>query len=278
MNKEYLEVIVTGEREALDIVFALVNEVLLSEGVEEMDGQLKFYFRQSVFDEPLFASIVKDAGLSYTQSRIPEQNWNQLWEENFQPVAVDDFVYIRADFHPSKSEAFQHEIVITPKMSFGTGHHATTYMMLAQMRILNFEGKSVIDYGTGTGILAIMAVKLGAGAVIAIDYDDWCILNSRENFKRNHTPDITLTQTDTFPESGKFDLILANINRNIIVDNFCRMAAALTKGGVLVVSGLLVSDRDEMVAIASKYNMHVKEEMEKNNWICLAFTNQNNDF
>lgn len=272
MNKEYIEVIVTGEKDRLDLVFALVNEALSSEGVEELDNQLKFYFKQEAFNATLFASIVNGTGLSYTQSQLQEQNWNQLWEENFQPVAVEDFVYIRADFHPPASDNYMHEIVITPKMSFGTGHHATTYIMLARMRNLSFTGKSVIDFGTGTGILAIMAVKLGATDVTAIDYDDWCIVNSRENFERNQTPGILLTQADTFPAFRKFDIILANINRNIIVDNFDRMAIALTKGGMLVVSGLLESDRDEIVKLASQYHLVVKGEIHKNNWICLAFS------
>ncbi len=123
--------------------------------------------------------------LSFSKTIIEETNWNQVWESNFDPVIVDDFVAVRAHFHePIKN--VQHEIVITPKMSFGTGHHATTYMMMQQMRELDFAGKNVFDFGTGTGVLAILAEKLGAQKVIAIDNDDWSIENADENVKRNN--------------------------------------------------------------------------------------------
>lgn len=273
MNQTFAEVSISGAADQLEIANALISSSLSIEGVEETDGQLRFYFKKENFDEVEFKSLLSSITVSYSLSIVNDQNWNAVWEENFQPVVVDDFVYIRADFHAPATESFAHEIVITPKMSFGTGHHATTYMMLAAMRQYNFSNRSVIDFGSGTGILAIMAHKLLAAPITAIDYDDWCIENSKENFARNHTEAIQLVQADIFPAASSADIILANINRNIIVDNFERMTAALNENAVIILSGLLNTDKEEIVALAEKHELKMIHEMEKNNWICIAFRN-----
>ncbi|HEU4861999.1 MAG TPA: 50S ribosomal protein L11 methyltransferase, partial [Chitinophagaceae bacterium] len=155
------------------------------EGFEETDTTLDAFIGELRFDNSLLNEIAFKYQTSYTSEKIAETNWNQIWESNFQPVVVDEYVAIRADFHqPISTTKF--EIVITPKMSFGTGHHATTYMMMQQMRENDFANKNVFDFGTGTGVLSILAEKLGAKKVLAIDNDSWSIDNADENIQRNN--------------------------------------------------------------------------------------------
>jgi ribosomal protein L11 methyltransferase len=154
------------------------------EGFEEKDKSLDAFISQNNFDTTLLNEISFKYQAAYTLEKMAEINWNQVWESNFEPVIVDDYVAVRADFHkPITTTTF--EIVITPKMSFGTGHHATTYMMIELMRYVDFKGKSVLDFGTGTGILSILAEKSGATEVHAIDNDDWSITNAGENCTKN---------------------------------------------------------------------------------------------
>ncbi|MDE3254265.1 MAG: 50S ribosomal protein L11 methyltransferase, partial [Bacteroidota bacterium] len=154
------------------------------DGFEESADQLTAYIDLEHFEEKELNIILNKYDLKYSKSILNKQNWNQLWESNFEPVQVDDFVGVRADFHPPFVDV-QHELIITPKMSFGTGHHATTYLVMQLMRDLDFTGARVFDFGTGTGILAILAEKLGASRVLAVDNDDWCIRNAAENILVN---------------------------------------------------------------------------------------------
>ncbi len=241
------------------------------EGFEEGDFELKAYIPQSGFDKLLLHEIAYKYQLGFTEKVIPEKNWNAEWESHFQPVIIDDFVVIRADFHPS-SAGVKHEIIITPKMSFGTGHHASTLMMIRQMKEIDFTGKKVCDFGTGTGILAILAEKLDAAGIIAVDSDDWSIANAKENMEKNHCKKIKLLQQDSIPGEQSFDIILANINKNVILENFSAFAGHLCPGGTLVVSGLLSSDDAEILKNASFFSFKLVSKKENNNWICLRFS------
>src|SRR5215216_2233510 len=175
------------------------QEILISElseldaiGFEQTVEILLAYFDENNFESKEVHKVLSDFVFHLTS--IAKRNWNEVWESNFQPVIVDDFCAVRADFHePIKN--VQHEIIITPKMSFGTGHHATTYMMIEQMRQINFSNKKVFDFGTGTGILAILSKKLLASSVTAIDIDEWSIKNAEENFAKNNVNDIMLYQS-----------------------------------------------------------------------------------
>jgi ribosomal protein L11 methyltransferase len=207
-------------------------------GFEQTDESLKAYFPESDFAQDDIIAIVK--GYDYTRSEIAEQNWNAVWEQNFQPVIVDDFCAVRAHFHEPITTV-QHEIVITPKMSFGTGHHATTYMMLQQMQHIDFQNKSVFDFGTGTGILAILAEKLGALKITAIDVDDWSIENAGENFERNGCHRITVSLSSNLPNET-FDVVLANINRNVIIQYLAALMKIIGPNGLVLFSGLMVDD------------------------------------
>ena len=187
------------------------------------------------------------------------------------PRNIDDFVAIRAGFHQPIKEV-EHEIIITPKMSFGTGHHATTFMMIQQMKQIDFSGKTVLDFGTGTGVLAIVAEKLGAKKIIAIDNDDWSIENADENVKNNRCARIELRKADTASVNNDFDVVLANINKNIIFDNFSLLVKQLAPGGVILLSGLLAGDEDVVFRKSGEYSLHIIQTTVRDNWLCLKIS------
>ena len=244
-------------------------EGLNANGFEQTDNYLLAYFAENNFDSYEVIQVLQ--GYTYNVSTLEDQNWNKVWESNFQPVVVDDFCAIRADFHaPIPDVAF--DIVITPKMSFGTGHHATTYMMLQQMRNMDIAGKTVFDFGTGTGILAILAEKLGATSISAIDIDDWSIENARENIERNGCSKIRVELSSAIP-ARSFDIILANINRNVILHYLPALKKAMRRDGLLLLSGLLSADEKEIVEACRKEGLECIKQTEKNTWISLLFVN-----
>jgi ribosomal protein L11 methyltransferase len=249
------------------ILIAELNEAGY-EGFEEGDTELKAFIASDSFDKVVAGDIAKALGVSFSVSTIEETNWNEVWESNFQPVVVEDFVGLRAHFH-EPLQGVEHEIVITPKMSFGTGHHATTYMMMRQMKDINFNNKTVFDFGTGTGILAILADKLGARQVLAIDNDDWSIANSRENILQNNAAGIEIRKGDTAAVKGSFDIILANINKNVIMDNMADLKEQLAPEGVLLISGLLTIDEADIREKAGEVGFTIAQKLERHNWLCL---------
>ncbi|MBI5858790.1 MAG: 50S ribosomal protein L11 methyltransferase [Sphingobacteriales bacterium] len=241
------------------------------EGFDESENVLKAFIPEKNYDKELLKEIAFKYQLSFEEKIIPEQNWNAVWESNFQPVIIDDFVAIRADFHEPVKHV-QHEIIITPKMSFGTGHHASTELMMQQMRQVDFMDKSVFDFGTGTGILSILAEKLGADKVVAVDNDDWSIANAEENFHRNNCKRIQLLKADGLPDNQQFDIILANINKNVLLDNIRSLKSHLSANGSLLLSGLLTPDETDMLAETGKFSLILREKTSKDNWICLKFS------
>ncbi len=240
------------------------------DGFEEGED-LKAFIPSDNFDEAELVGITSAHKLSFKKTVIEETNWNALWESNFQPVIVDDFVAIRADFH-ERIKNVEHDILITPKMSFGTGHHATTYMMVQQMREIDLTGKTVLDFGTGTGVLAILAEKRGAKNIIAADNDDWSITNAEENIQKNNCSNIELKKTDNAEMAGHFDIILANINKNIILENLSSLVSQLSVKGTLLLSGLLEEDETDIAAAAGKYPLVFNGKTTDRGWICLRFT------
>ncbi|HMK16675.1 MAG TPA: 50S ribosomal protein L11 methyltransferase [Chitinophagaceae bacterium] len=242
------------------------------EGFEEKDSSLDAFINSKSFNTVILNEISFKYQTPYSKEKIAETNWNQVWESNFEPVIVNDYVAIRADFHkPITTTKF--EIVITPKMSFGTGHHATTYMMIELMKELDLNGRSVLDFGSGTGILAILAEKEGAKNIDAIDNDDWSISNAGENFKKNNCSKINLRKASNAVSEIRFDIILANINKNVIVENLPVLSELLNKGGQILLSGLLNEDKDEILSIATELRLNLKKELIRNNWIALQFDN-----
>ena len=234
---------------------------------EEVDNGFKAYipadaFNQEKLNEHL--SVFRDMfPFSYHADLVPQKNWNELWESNFEPITVADKIFVRATFHQSRAD-FPYEIIIDPKMAFGTGHHQTTSMMLELLLENNVAGKTVLDMGCGTGILAIMAVKLGAVTVTAIDYDPICYESTVENTRLNHAENVTVLcgSKEAIPDE-QFDVILANINRNILVDQMERYARALKPGGEIYLSGFyempdLAIIVDEALKYGLKYVYHKK--------------------
>jgi ribosomal protein L11 methyltransferase len=252
-----------------------LQEILIAElslenyyGFEEEEEIFKAFIKEEQFNEDVLKSILANHQLIYKVNTIAEQNWNQLWESNFEPITVDDFVGVRASFH-QPIENVQHEIVITPKMSFGTGHHATTWMMMKAMQAIGFNNKTVFDFGTGTGILAILAEKLGASEVLAVDYDDWCIQNATENLETNDCKKIILMKGDTANILQPFDVIVANINRNIIEDNLHYLAKNLQPGGTLLLSGLLKEDEQPILQQLEHYQLKYFQTLHRSGWIAM---------
>jgi ribosomal protein L11 methyltransferase len=241
-------------------------------GFEEEEELFKAYINEEQFNEEELKSVLGNNQIVYKLSTIAEQNWNQLWESNFDPITVDDFVGVRASFHQPIVNV-QHEIIITPKMSFGTGHHATTWMMMKAMQSLNFTNKTVFDFGTGTGILAILAEKLGAAEILAVDYDDWCIQNATENLETNDCSKIILMKGDTANVLQQFDIILANINRNIIEDNFQWLAQNLKPGSTLLLSGLLTEDEQPILKLIEACNLKHFNTLNRSGWIAITCGN-----
>ncbi|MCX6181819.1 MAG: 50S ribosomal protein L11 methyltransferase [Bacteroidetes bacterium] len=212
---------------------------------EENEKGFKAYIKKKDFNEAylkqLFAEY-SDVSISYTSSIIPETNWNANWESSFQPIEIGSWCLVRAPFH-NIEKAFEVEIVIEPKMSFGTGHHQTTMLMMEEMKNIDWKGKRVLDMGSGTGILAILAEKLGARDLIAIDNDEWAYANCIENVERNACEKITtILGTAANIDDKGFDVILANINRNILMADMPAYTKALDSGGVILFSGFLEQD------------------------------------
>ncbi|HEX6916183.1 MAG TPA: 50S ribosomal protein L11 methyltransferase [Chitinophagaceae bacterium] len=264
----YIEVIIpvtdTAKREQIIAELSLEGY----HGFEETPEYLKAYIGEADYSSAQLQLDMSSLGLDWSVSVIPEQNWNQLWESNFEPVTVEAFAGVRASFH-APLENVEHEIIITPKMSFGTGHHATTWMMMRQMKDIDFRGKSVFDFGTGTGILAILAEKLGASEVLAMDHDDWCIANATENIEINGCSAITLMKGDTADVMKPFDIILANINRNIIEANLQYLAKNLVNNGQLLLSGLLESDEAAIRELLLKYRLKHISTSARSGWIAI---------
>jgi len=268
----YVEISVrTADKALQDILIAQLAAVNYY-GFAEDDDMFKAYINDADFDELELRSVLGPHGLDYTHATIAEQNWNELWESNFDPITVDDFAGIRAGFHEPLTQV-QHEIIITPKMSFGTGHHATTWMMMKEMQGIDFTGKTVFDFGTGTGILAILAEKLGASGVLAIDYDEWCIENAAENLGTNQCKHITIEKGDNADVKQPFDIILANINRNIIEDNIEHLATNLSNNGVLLLSGLLMEDELPIVKQVEALGLKHIHTVNRNGWIAIRCEN-----
>ncbi|HWB61896.1 MAG TPA: 50S ribosomal protein L11 methyltransferase [Chitinophagales bacterium] len=243
------------------------------EGFEETNESLKAYIPTENCDELKVKQLLTDNDfqhLGYSVKTIEEKNWNEEWERNFEPVVVAGKVAIRAPFHPAIKAPL--ELVIEPKMSFGTGHHATTALMIEMLLKENPVNKTVLDFGSGTGVLAILAEKLGAQSVLAVDNEEWAFKNCRENMERNGCGKITAIQgDDLFVFDTRFELILANINRHVIMRNLDKWHGLLTIPGMLIVSGILVNDEQDVCASALETGFKLKGKLSAGGWLALAF-------
>ncbi|MBO9618200.1 MAG: 50S ribosomal protein L11 methyltransferase [Niabella sp.] len=266
-NETYKEVVFKNITEhTAELLIAALAET--ADGFEEGEHFLKAFFGSQNISSGELNELAAAFNASFEVTELAAQNWNALWESNFDPVVVDDFVAVRASFHPS-FDRVQHEILINPKMSFGTGHHATTWLMMQQMQTIDFQNRSVFDFGTGTGILAILAKKLGAAFVRATDLDEWSIANATENFEINQCVDIDLVLSDSAAQGSTFDVILANINKNVLLATLPQLQKQLNPGGILLLSGLLASDEAEMTGAVTAAGLILTNTIVKNNWLCI---------
>ena len=264
----YLQIVFeTGNTEQSEIVLALLSDSGFS-GFEDDNNSLKAFIAQHLFIQEELDTILKIIDVNYSITVIPEENWNAQWERSFEPIVVNNFVAIRAGFHqPVKN--VQHEIIITPKMSFGTGHHPTTYMVIEQMEGLDINGKTMLDFGTGTGVLAILSEKMGAAKVLAIDNDDWSIANAKENITANGCTKIELLKAQTMVTGSTYDIIIANINLNVILPVISIIAAISNKEAVVLLSGFLKADEDIVMNTIISNGFKNLFTSQKADWICM---------
>lgn len=238
---------------------------------ETEDGLLAACEDQDWTEESAVREILSRYEVPYIIDRVEKVNWNEEWEKNYDPVVVGDQCIVRATFHQPRPE-FPYEIVITPKMSFGTGHHATTWQVLDYQLQLDQQGKCVLDVGCGTGALAIMAHKRGAKEITAVDIDDWCIENSQENFSLNGCDDIQLKLggIEVVDEPAIFDVILANINKNVLLDQIREYVKHMQGGSTLVLSGFYTEDIPDLLKKANENGLRFVSQSEKSRWAILV--------
>ena len=253
-----------------EILMAELIEIGFDSFTEEHNGILA-YIQKDLFDDKQLQEINMFSNeaveISYTYQEMPNINWNEEWEKNFEPINVENQVSIRAEFHSNQN--LPHEIIIQPKMSFGTGHHATTYLMIQQMLDMNFENKTVLDMGCGTSVLAIFAKQKGAGKTVAIDIDEWSVENSKENAERNNVDlDISQGTADNLGAEN-FDIILANINRNILISDIPTYVSVLNNVGQLLLSGLCFFDVDDILEVCNEHKLTLKRKLQREEWVSL---------
>lgn len=261
-----------------EILIAELGELPFDSFVETEEG-LSAYIQQNDDREDLLNDVYilsnPEFKISFGTEEIDQVNWNEEWEKNFDPIDVDGICYVRAPFHEPKNA--EYEIVIEPKMSFGTGHHETTFMMMKHLLNTDVKDMEVLDMGCGTAILAILAMMKGARHADAIDIDNWCYLNSIENAERNQIQNIDVYEGDASllaDKKEKYDLIIANINRNILLNDMQAYAAALKPGSTILFSGFYVEDIPAIEKEANKNQLFLKDQLTKNNWSSLKFIKQ----
>jgi ribosomal protein L11 methyltransferase len=267
--------------ERIEILTAVLGE-LPFDTFEDTETGLKAYMPEKDLSQDVENELIalsEQFDFSFEKTFIPYQNWNAVWESNFQPIQVDDFVAVRADFHP-KSEGVEFDLIVNPKMAFGTGHHETTYMMMQHMRTMDFKGKKVLDYGAGTGILAILASKLGAEELEAVDIEEPSYENTVENCIVNQVDNVQSIWgiLDDVP-SFDFDIIIANINRNIIIDSLDDLKNRLKKRGnpsdtegSLLISGFLKIDENTILQATNYAGFKHQRTLQRGNWLSMLLT------
>ena len=267
--------IINPLKPGVEILIAELGAVGFESFVETDTGLSAFIQKSDWFDDILLQVRILNSPefeIGYKFNEIEPTNWNKEWESNFEPIIVDDVCMIRAPFHDSRHLNF--DIVIEPKMSFGTGHHETTHMMVQHILKNNFSDKYVLDMGCGTGVLAILAELKGATGIHAIDIDRWCYINSKENIERNKCSHITVFEGDSnLLCQTKYDIIIANINRNILLQDIAKYVQCLSDNGMLFLSGYYAQDKDIIESECRNNRLQLVETLERNKWVSQKFLN-----
>ena len=271
----YLEFTFTvkPKKPGLEILLAELSQLSFETFIEE-PNYIKAYVLEDNYNFDFKSSVIfnnPDFNVSYTRKRIKQENWNLKWEENFQPVKVSKDCIVRSSFHQI-DKTYKYDLIINPKMSFGTGHHETTLLMLKKILQLNLNSKNVLDMGCGTGVLSILASKMGAKNVLAIDIDKWAYENTLENIGKNNCQNIKV-MLDGFSAIGnnQFHIICANINRNVLLKELDIFHSVLFKNGLLLLSGFYVEENQMLINKALSNNFKLNQSLEENKWSLLQF-------
>ena len=256
-----------------EILIAELGEKAFESFIETETG-VSAFVQKDLWSEKILEDIQilenPEFKIEYTFEEIEQVNWNEEWEKNFEPIDVDGKCHVRAPFHEKTNAEF--DIVIEPKMSFGTGHHETTHMMIQHLLETDLVGKKTLDMGCGTAILAILAEMKGAQPIDAIDIDNWCYLNSIENAERNNCKHISVYEGDASLLVGKkYDVIIANINRNILLNDMQQYVACLNENGILFLSGFYTEDIPVISESCTSKGLTYVKQFERNNWVALKF-------
>ncbi len=278
---EYIEIkcsIKSGETWVAEPLMAILGELGFESFVESENELLAYIksdsFSSSILEDESITAEIKNY-VEFSTVVIPDQNWNALWEKNFQPVIIDNRCYIRAPFHPANHE-MEFEIIIEPKMSFGTAHHETTSLMIKFLLDMDLTDKTVLDMGCGTGVLAIMAALKGSKDITAIDNDEWAYRNAIENIQSNNTPYINVYLGDaSMLDNRIFDVIIANINRNILLNDMPSYAKSLRTNGIILLSGFYHDDLELIKVSALTSGLGYVSHKEENRWIAASFVKLN---
>ena len=264
---------ISPKEPATEMLIAQLGHVGFESFVEHSYGVTAYIQKKewsiNILDD-VFVLNSDEFEITHKQNEVAQTNWNEEWEKNFNPIQVNDLVSIRAPFH--KKPSLQYDIIIEPKMSFGTGHHETTHMMIQHLLALDLENKKVLDMGCGTGILAIFAEMKGAKPLEAIDIDSWCYKNSLENIQRNNCHHIAVYEGDASLLKGKkYDVIIVNINRNILLSDMKTYTDCLNEKGLLLLSGFYKEDFQIINKQVVKYGLTLDSKLERNNWLALKY-------
>ncbi len=280
MAAQYKQIHIYCEESLIEMLIAEMSTIGYDSFVNESEG-----FSAAItfpkFDEKRLKSLFQDylssGNVQYQVEDLEEKNWNEIWEQNYSPVIISDYCLIRASFHPPDKN-FPLEIVINPKMSFGTGHHETTRLMIRNQLETDHKGKMVLDVGCGTGILSIIAEKLGARKITGIDIDPWSYQNALENIQLNNSSRIEIMKEDILHllDQGQYDIILANINRQIILENIKNYSSLLQDNGILICSGFLTEDKDLILRKAIQNQLGYLHDKTMNKWSSLVFKKKTN--
>ena len=273
---DYYEIIIPVHSPQSDILVYYLDQIGYSGYVEQANG-IAAYIEAAKYDEEQLTHIIRDQFEipwgKLTIRTIPHQNWNEVWEENFKPQVINDTVLVKAPFHNVK-KSYPYEVIIEPQMAFGTGHHPTTSMMVQLQLLLDFHDKTVFDYGTGSGLLAILAEKLGAKAIYANEIQEDGIRNARLNIEHNQCDKITLSQQDLEkfpPDDLSYDIILANITRNTILSGLDKLYQLLKPGGYCLASGFLYSEKNSVEEAFQNKGMPVVKSLHEDKWVATLF-------
>jgi ribosomal protein L11 methyltransferase len=262
-------------QEKREILIALLD-ALQTEGIEEHHDGLIVYFKSSHYQRSQIEALLTDYQSAIqvkivSESSIAPKNWNKEWELSYSPVVISDSCLIRAPFH-KVSRKYTYEIIIEPKMSFGTGHHETTQLMMEEMLSLDFSGVRVLDAGCGTAILAILAAKMGASHIVAVDHDEWAVRNAKENILRNKVKQVEIMPGVPGQLKGQlFGVILANVNMNLLLNEMGNFSAMMQRNALLLASGIFISDGDTLENKASQCGLQKVNSRIKNDWTMIAF-------